>query len=82
MVVVLATPLFLVPPPPRPCWLMMSRGGGGGDGPEQHPHGAEMPMVEIRQRVDFPRGESRGGDDNNVTAAAASANADAGDSGD
>ena len=48
---------------------------------DQHPHGAEMPTVEIRRRVDFPRGESGGGNDNNVAAAAASADADTVDSG-
>ena len=41
-----------------------------------------MPMVEIRRRVDFPRGESGGGDGNDVAAAVASADADAADSGD
>ena len=38
-----------------------------------------MPTVEIRCCINFPRGENRGGDNNDV--AAASANADASDSG-
>jgi hypothetical protein len=41
-----------------------------------------MPTVEIRHSVDFPRGESGSGEDNNVAAAAASTNVDAADSGD
>jgi hypothetical protein len=40
-----------------------------------------MPTVEICRCVNFPRGESGGGDDNDVTAAVASADADAADSG-
>jgi hypothetical protein len=40
-----------------------------------------MPTVEIRRRVDFPRGESGGGDDNDVAAATDLADADAADSG-
>jgi hypothetical protein len=39
-----------------------------------------MPTVEIHRHVDFPRGESGGSEDNNIAAAAASADADAADS--
>jgi hypothetical protein len=38
--------------------------------------------VEIRRRVNFPRGESGSGNENDVTAATASADADTADSGD
>jgi hypothetical protein len=41
-----------------------------------------MPTVEIRRRVDFPRGESGGGNDNDIAAAVALADADTADSGD
>ena len=40
-----------------------------------------MPTVEIRRRLDFPRGESGSGDNNDVAAAAALADAGAVDSG-
>ncbi len=40
-----------------------------------------MPTVEIRRRVNFLRGESGSGNNNDVAAAPALANADAADSG-
>ena len=79
MVAVPPTSSLLAPPPTNVG--RRHRGGGGGDGPEQHPHGAEMPTVEIRCGVNFPCGEYSSGNDNGVAAAAALADADAADSG-